>query len=161
MTAWARAARTAVSSRLARSAELPGAVRCTTTEGIVIPAQAGRRPGYIRPMGTGLRRCDNTWERGIFMGDHLRALAQNVEVTDSEVRVVGSESNLLQTLGDGRLAYSPSTRVVSSNRSFDGELPRDDLLFESVVDHQRERPTIYRDAVRRHVQRAAPGRPVQ
>jgi hypothetical protein len=112
-------------------------------------------------MGTGLRRCDNTWERGIFMGDHLRALAQNVEVTDSEVRVVGSESNLLQTLGDGRLAYSPSTRVVSSNRSFDAELARHDFLFECVVDHQRERPTICRDAVRRHVQRAAPGRPVQ
>ncbi len=30
--------------------------------------------------------------------DHLRALAQRVEVADREVRIIGSKSNLLQTL---------------------------------------------------------------
>ena len=34
---------------------------------------------------------------GGYRRDHLRALAQRVEVADREVRIVGSKSNLLQT----------------------------------------------------------------
>ncbi len=35
---------------------------------------------------------------GGYRRDHLRALAQHVEVADREVRIIGSKSNLLQTL---------------------------------------------------------------
>ncbi len=41
---------------------------------------------FIRLDGGGYRR------------DHLRALAQRVEVSDAEVRIIGSKSRLLQTL---------------------------------------------------------------
>lgn len=37
-------------------------------------------------------------ENGGYRRDHLRALAQRVEVADDEVRVMGSKSELLQTL---------------------------------------------------------------
>ena len=35
---------------------------------------------------------------GGFRRDHLRALAQRVEVADGEVRIIGSKSRLLQTI---------------------------------------------------------------
>jgi hypothetical protein len=35
---------------------------------------------------------------GGYRRDHLRALAQRVEVADREVRIIGSKSSLLQTL---------------------------------------------------------------
>jgi hypothetical protein len=35
---------------------------------------------------------------GGYRRDHRRSLAQRVEVTDREVRIVASKSNLLQTL---------------------------------------------------------------
>ena len=35
---------------------------------------------------------------GGYRRDHLRALAQRVEVADREVRIIGSKSNLIQTL---------------------------------------------------------------
>src|SRR5882724_6639104 len=37
-------------------------------------------------------------ESGSYRHDHLRALAQRIEVADREVRIIGSEGNLLQTL---------------------------------------------------------------
>jgi site-specific DNA recombinase len=40
-------------------------------------------------------------EGGGFRRDHLRALAQCVEVAEGEVRIMGSKSRLLQTLGSG------------------------------------------------------------
>jgi site-specific DNA recombinase len=40
-------------------------------------------------------------EGGGYRRDHLRALAQRVEVADGEVRIMGSKSNLLQTLAAG------------------------------------------------------------
>ena len=49
-----------------------------------ISAETARR--RIRLEGRGYRR------------DHLRALAQRVEVADGEVRIVGSKSRLLQVL---------------------------------------------------------------
>ena len=35
---------------------------------------------------------------GVYRRDHLRALAQRVEVADDEVRIMGSKSELLRTL---------------------------------------------------------------
>jgi len=37
-------------------------------------------------------------EGGGYRRDHLRALAQRVEVADREVRIMGSKSDLLRTL---------------------------------------------------------------
>jgi site-specific DNA recombinase len=71
--------------------------------------------GRIRLEGGGYRR------------DHLRALAQRVEVDTGEVRIMGSKSRLLQTLvaGDGVNPVSTQGlkwRVchLSSNSSRDG-----------------------------------------
>jgi site-specific DNA recombinase len=56
----------------------------------------------IRIVGGGYRR------------DHLRALAQRVEVADREVRIIGSKSNLLQTLAAASGAR-PATLAVRSS----------------------------------------------
>lgn len=55
---------------------------------------------HIRIDGGGYRR------------DHLRALAQRVEVADREVRIIGSKSNLLQTLtaAAGVMPATPGVR---------------------------------------------------
>ncbi len=58
-------------------------------------AETARR--HIRLEGGGYRR------------DHLRALAQRVEVSDGEVRIIGSKSRLLQTLvANGGVARVPT-----------------------------------------------------
>ena len=38
-------------------------------------------------------------DSGGYRRDHLRALAQRVEVADTEVRIMGTKSELLRTLG--------------------------------------------------------------
>ena len=62
-------------------------------------AQAARQ--RIRLQGGGYRR------------DHLRALAQRIEVADTEVRIMGSKSELLRTL----VAANPSETGVAGVRS--------------------------------------------
>jgi site-specific DNA recombinase len=49
---------------------------------------------------------------GGYRRDHLRALAQRVEVADKEVRITGSKSDLLRTLaaGPGRGPVTPGVR---------------------------------------------------
>jgi hypothetical protein len=56
----------------------------------------------IRIVGGGYRR------------DHLRALAQRVEVADGEVRIIGSKSNLLHTLAAASGARLATFAVRSS-----------------------------------------------
>jgi site-specific DNA recombinase len=51
---------------------------------------------------------------GGYRRDHLRALAQRVEVADSEVRIIGSKSNLLQTLTAAAGVKSATPGVRSS-----------------------------------------------
>jgi hypothetical protein len=46
--------------------------------------------------------------------DHLRALAQRVEVADREVRIIGSKSDLLRTLAAASGARSATPGVRSS-----------------------------------------------
>ncbi len=58
--------------------------------------------GRIRIDGGGYRR------------DHLRALAQRVEVADREVRIIGSKTNLLQTL-TAAAGVKPATPGVRSS----------------------------------------------
>jgi site-specific DNA recombinase len=51
---------------------------------------------------------------GGYRRDHLRALAQRVEVADREVRIIGSKSNLLQTL-TAAAGVMPATPGVRSS----------------------------------------------
>jgi site-specific DNA recombinase len=51
---------------------------------------------------------------GGYRRDHVRALAQRVEVADHEVRIIGSTSNLLQTLTAASGVKSATPGVRSS-----------------------------------------------
>ncbi len=51
---------------------------------------------------------------GGYRRDHLRALAQRVEIADHEVRIIGSKSNLLQTL-TAAAGVKPATAGVRSS----------------------------------------------
>src|SRR6185312_12959341 len=51
---------------------------------------------------------------GGYRRDHLRALTQRVEVADREVRIIGSKSNLLQTL-TAATGAKPATPGVRSS----------------------------------------------
>ena len=51
------------------------------------------RQGFCRPPATASSPPSSADHR-----DHLRALAQRVEVADAEVRIMGSKSELLRTL---------------------------------------------------------------
>jgi hypothetical protein len=68
------------------------------------PISSGRAkpPASIRIDGGGYRR------------DHLRALAQRVEVADREVRIIGSKSTLLRTLAAAG-GIKPATLGVRSS----------------------------------------------
>jgi site-specific DNA recombinase len=55
-----------------------------------------------------------TGDGGGYRRDHLRALAQRVEVADREVRIIGSKSNLLQTL-TAAAGVKPDTPGVRSS----------------------------------------------
>jgi site-specific DNA recombinase len=65
-------------------------------------------------------------EGGGYRRDHLRALAQRVEVADREVRIMGSKSDLLRTLA-AISGVKPATGGVRS----------------SVLDWRREWPPNY------------------
>jgi hypothetical protein len=51
---------------------------------------------------------------GGYRRDHLRALAQRVEIADHEIRIIGSKSNLLHTL-TAAAGAKPATRGVPSS----------------------------------------------
>jgi hypothetical protein len=55
-------------------------------------------------------------ENGGYRRDHLRALAQRVEVADKEVRIMGSKSELLRTLVAASCVQSAAFGVHSSVR---------------------------------------------
>ncbi len=55
-------------------------------------------------------------ENGGYRRDHLRALAQRVEVADKEVRIMGTKSELLRTLvaasGGKSVAFGVQSSVL-------------------------------------------------
>ena len=59
--------------------------------------KARRRLGALRKFAATARKRMRI-EGGGYRRDHLRALAQRVEVADREVRIMGSKSDLLRTL---------------------------------------------------------------
>ena len=58
-------------------------------------------------------------ESGGYRRDHLRALAQRVEVAEGEVRIMGSKSRLLQTLVAGSGVNSVPTQGLKWRRRWD------------------------------------------
>jgi site-specific DNA recombinase len=58
-------------------------------------------------------------EGGGYRRDHLRALAQRVEVAEGEVRIMGSKSRLLQTLVAGSGVNSVPTQGLKWRRGWD------------------------------------------
>ena len=70
-------------------------------------------PQMIRKFASAARQRMRL-EGGGYRRDHLRALAQRVEVADKEVRIMGSKGDLLRTLAVGSGA-APATRGVRSS----------------------------------------------
>lgn len=58
-------------------------------------------------------------ESGGYRRDHLRALAQRVEVAEGEVRIMGSKSRLLQTLVAGSCVNSVPTQGLKWRKRWD------------------------------------------
>lgn len=61
-------------------------------------AQQAITPLMLRNFARTARQCTRRLEGGGYRRDHLRALAQRVEVDRGEVRIMGSKSNLLRLL---------------------------------------------------------------
>jgi site-specific DNA recombinase len=59
-------------------------------------------------------RIDGGGYRRGYRRDHLRALAQRVDVADGEVRIMGSKGDLLRTLAAAAGGKSPTVGVRSS-----------------------------------------------
>jgi site-specific DNA recombinase len=76
-------------------------------------AQQAITPHMIRKF-TSIARERIRIDGGGYRRDHLRALAQRVEVADREVRIIGSKSNLLQTL-IAAASVKPATPGVRSS----------------------------------------------
>jgi len=70
-------------------------------------------PQMVRKFARTARERMRIEGRG-YRRDHLRALAQRVEVADKEVRIVGSKGNLLRTLAATSGAKSATPGVRSS-----------------------------------------------
>jgi site-specific DNA recombinase len=68
----------------------------------------------VRKFARTARERMQTEGGGYYRRDHLRALAQRVEVADREVRIIGSKSNLLQTLAAAAGARLATPGVRSS-----------------------------------------------
>src|SRR5690606_33078403 len=67
-------------------------------------------------------------EGGGYRRDHLRALAQRVEVAEGEVRIMGSRSRLLQTLVAGSGVNSVPTQGLKWRMGWDSNPRRHHCL---------------------------------
>ncbi len=83
-------------------------------------------------------------EGGGYRRDHLRALAQRVEVAEGEVRIMGSKSRLLQTLVAGSGVNSVPTQGLKWRRARDSN-PRYAI---NVYTLSRRAPSTTRTALR-------------
>ena len=91
-------------------------------------------------------------EGGGYRRDHLRALAQRVEVDAKEVRIMGSKSALLRTLVAGSSAKTAGFEVPSS-------VPKWRALGDSNPCYRRER--VARPSLAVHARVTNPRKPLQ
>lgn len=89
-------------------------------------------PQMLRKFATTARQRIRL-EGGGYRRDHLRALAQRVEVAEGEVRIMGSKSRLLQTLVAGSGVNSVPTQGLKWRRGWDSN-PRYSLLHAGFQD---------------------------
>ena len=75
-------------------------------------------PQMVRTLAETARRHIRL-EGGGYRRDHLRALAQRVEVADGEVRIMGSKSRLLQVLTEKNSVNSVPTQGLKWRRGWD------------------------------------------
>ena len=75
--------------------------------------------------------------------DHLRALAQRVEVADREVRIVGSKSDLLRTLAAISGVKSAANGVRSSVLDWRKGCPLKQIDFTRQITDVRDVPLIW------------------
>jgi site-specific DNA recombinase len=72
-------------------------------------------------------------EGGGYRRDHLRALAQRVEVADGEVRIMGSKGDLLRTLAAASGVKSATPGVRSSVLNWRKGCPLDHLKLRPFL----------------------------
>ncbi len=94
--------------------------------------QKALTPQMLRKFATTARERIRL-EGGGYRRDHLRALAQRVEVAEGEVRIMGSKSRLLQTLVAGSGVNSVPTQGLKWRRGWDSN-PRYSLLHAGFQD---------------------------
>jgi site-specific DNA recombinase len=87
-------------------------------------------------------------EGGGYRRDHLRALAQRVEVAEGEVRIMGSKSRLLQTLVATGSVTSVPTQGLNWRREWDSN-PRKDFTSLNGLANRRLQPLGHPSAVSR------------
>ena len=88
-------------------------------------------PEMLRKFATTARQRIRL-ESGGYRRDHLRALAQRVEVAEGEVRIMGSKSRLLQTLVAGSGVNSVPTQGLKWRRGRDSN-PRYALTYTPLA----------------------------
>lgn len=77
----------------------------------------------------------------LYRRDHLRALAQRVEVADGEVRIMGSKTRLLQALTGKSGVNSVPTQGLKWRR----ECPSDHRFLTFIANRRRlKKPRKYR-----------------
>jgi hypothetical protein len=94
------------------------------------------------------RTSPGCFSRSGYRRDHLRALAQRVEVADREVRIIGSKSNLRQTLtaASGVKSATPGVRSCDLGSGGEGGIRTPDTVarmphFEcGAIDHSATSP---------------------
>jgi hypothetical protein len=80
-----------------------------------LDAQYDASSAYIKSQAhAGWTLIRSRYDDGGYRRDHLRALAQRVEVADHEVRIMGSKSDLLKTLAAISCVKSAAGGVRSS-----------------------------------------------
>lgn len=77
------------------------------------PGHSAISPAMIEQFARVARERIRGWEGG-YRRDHLRALAQRVEVADDAIRIMGSKTELLRTLIAGQVRQSAATGVPRS-----------------------------------------------
>jgi DNA invertase Pin-like site-specific DNA recombinase len=89
-------------------------------------------PQMLRKFATTARQRIRL-DGGGYRRDHLRALAQRVEVAEGEVRIMGSKSRLLQTLVAGSGVNSVPTQGLKWRTAWDSNTYAEEICWRSAA----------------------------